>query len=149
MKGDIIPDSDHVARYCKPSTIEDCQIQATAFQLRPKDKSLSVNWLEFLKCSDRNEEIAAIQKVYNNKLKVRSNARVAVLNVGKTRSKVLFESVDQRSLEFKHNPLDFPDDPLKTDPSHSGIYNIKHDDEMIAELILSVIEPHHIYPAKA
>jgi hypothetical protein len=36
MKGQTIPDSDHVARYCKPTTIDEGEIQATAFMLQAK-----------------------------------------------------------------------------------------------------------------
>lgn len=143
MKGDIVPDIDHVARYCKPSTLEDGQLLATAFLPRPQEESLSVNWLEYLRCPDRRREVAEIQKIYNKKfLKVRPNARIVVLNVGETRLKVLIESEDKRNLEFQH-------DPEEMDPSHSGIYNIKSDEEMIAELILSAVLDHHLYPAKA
>lgn len=143
MKDKIIPDSDHVARLCNPKTIEDGEIQASAFKLRPEEESLSVNWLEFFKLSNREKEITKIQGVYKRKLnRVSSNARIAVVNVGNARNKVLLESEDRRSLEFKR-------DPLKEDPSHSGIYNLKPDDEMIAELILSVInQEYHVYPAK-
>ena len=41
MKGDTIPDNDHIARLCLPKHVEDEQIQATAFQLRPNDDILS------------------------------------------------------------------------------------------------------------
>jgi len=142
MKGDAIPDSDHVARYCKPSTIEDGEIMATAFQIRLGEESLSVNWLEYLECSNRSEEITMIRNAYSKKLKVTSNAKIAVLNIGNTREKVMSGSDDQRNLEFKH-------DPSRQDPSHSGIYNINHEDELISELILSAIEKNNIYPAKA
>jgi hypothetical protein len=53
MKGQSIPDSEHVARYCKASTIENSAVQATAFMLRTGEEYLSVNWLENLDCPDR------------------------------------------------------------------------------------------------
>ena len=40
MKGDTIPEQDHIARYCRPSQVEDGQIQATAFMLRVDEESL-------------------------------------------------------------------------------------------------------------
>lgn len=142
MKEKIIPDSDHVARYCKPSTIDGDEIQATAFFLRPEEPDLSVNWLEFFKLKSREKEISEIQKIYSRKFKkVSSNARIAVLNVGETKIKVL-ESEDKRNLKFKHNPL-------QEDPSHSSIYDMRPNAEEIAELILSVVDhKNHVYPAK-
>ena len=53
MKGDKIPDSDHISRFCRPMQVEDGQIQSPAFMLRPKDENLSVNWLEFLNIVNR------------------------------------------------------------------------------------------------
>ncbi len=139
MKGDKIPDRHHIARYCKPTQIEDGQIQATAFMLRVVDESLSVNWLEFLSRADREGEIAELRRIYSTKLSVGARAQITVLNVGEVYNKVLTESPDSRSLEILHDPLD-------NDPSHSGIYNLKNDDELIAELILETAL--EAYPAR-
>lgn len=133
MKGDKIPDKNHIARYCKRTQAPDGQIQATAFMLRTGEESLSVNWLEFLNCSSRESEITKIRNIYSAKLNVGAGAKIAVLNVGEVREKVLKKSQDRRNLEVLHNPEN-PDDP-----SHSGIYNLKQDDEMIAELILETV----------
>ena len=138
MKGDKIPNYDHVARYCKPITVEDGQIQATAFMVRMGEESLSVNWLEFLNCSSRESEIAEIQNIYSTKLNVGARAKIAVLNVGEVRQKVLTESPDRRKLEVLHAPIE-NDPSRKNDPSHSEISNLKQDDELIAELILELV----------
>ena len=55
-----------------------------------------------------------------------------LLYVGKVRDKVIKESPDGRNLEVLHEPE--PDDP-----SHSEIYNLRQDDELIAELILETV----------
>ncbi|GAB6268170.1 MAG: hypothetical protein STSR0002_09110 [Smithella sp.] len=143
VKNKIIPDSNHIARYCKPTTVENDEILATAFLMRPIDESLSVNWLEYFKLNNREEEISKIQKLYGGKFRnISPNARIVVINVGEARNKVLLESEDGRNLKFKH-------DRSIGDPSHSGIYNLNPDNEMIAELILSVVDQeHHVYPAK-
>ncbi len=134
MNGDTIPDNNHIARLCLPKHVDNEQIQATAFMLREGEESLSVNWLEFLNCQSRESEIEEIQKVYCAKLDVRPRAKIAVLNVGDVRNKVLTESQDRRNLEVLHNP----EEPV--DPSHSGIYNLKQNDEIeIAELILETV----------
>jgi len=134
MKGDTIPDNNHIARLCLPKHVDNEQIQATAFMLREGEESLSVNWLEFLNCQSRESEIEEIQKVYCAKLDVRPRAKITVLNVGDVRNKVLTESQDRRNLEVLHDP----EEPV--DPSHSGIYNLKQNDEIeIAELILETV----------
>lgn len=142
MNGDTIPDNNHIARLCLPKHVDNEQIQATAFQLRPPNELfLSVNWLEFLNRPSRESEIEEIQKVYCTKLDVRPRAKIAVLNVSEVRKKVLTESQDRRNLEVLHNP----EEPV--DPSHSGIYNLKQNDEIeIAELILQTVR--ETYPAR-
>ncbi len=142
MKGDTIPDQHHIARYCKPTQVPGGQIQATAFMLRKRDASLSVNWLEFLNRLNRENEIAELRNTYAAKLTVGAHAKIAVLNVGEVREKVLTESPDRRNLEILHDPQS----RTVNDPSHSGIYNLKHDDELIAELILETVR--ETYPAR-
>ncbi|MBU1206812.1 MAG: hypothetical protein KKH04_07795 [Proteobacteria bacterium] len=129
MKGDKIPDQHHIARYCKPTHAPDGQIQATAFMLRLGEENLSINCLELLNCSGRENEVAQLQTIYATKLSVGARAKIAVLNVGEVRNHVLDESPDRRNLKVLH-------DPQSEDPSHSGIYNLREDDELIAELIL-------------
>jgi len=133
MKGQPVPDSDHVARYCKPTTIDEGEIQATAFMLREGEAYLSVNWLEELKSSGRAGQIRDLQELYTKKLKVAATAQIAVLNVGTLRAKIERESPDRRLLRVLHEPEE-PDDL-----SHAGIYEIRYDDEIIAELIVQVV----------
>lgn len=141
MKGDVIPDPDHVARHCKTTTAPDGEIQATAFMLREGEQSLSVNWLEELRCSDRASEVRALQDLYARKMtRVGAGARIAILNVGTLRTKVASESSDRRLLRVLH-------DPEPDDSSHSGIYEIPYDDDLVAELIAQVVLENH--PARA
>jgi len=132
MKGDKIPDQDHITRYCKPSQAPDGNIQPSAFMLRVNEESLSVNWLGYLNCINRESEIAAVREIYKAKFKVGATAKIVVLNVGEVRQKVLNETPDRRNLDVLH-------DPLTDDASHSGIYNLKQDNELIAELILETV----------
>ena len=142
MKDDIIPDQHHVARLCFKKTIQDGKLTATAFLPRPGENYLSVNWLEYLKCKGRTEEIVSIRETYNSKFdKLKNEARIAVLNVGVTREKVQSDSSDNRSLDFSHVPgID--------DVSHSGIFNFENKDLEIAQLIRSTVEQNNIYKAK-
>jgi len=89
--------------------------------------------VEFLNCPSRESEITKIRTIYSETFSsVGARAKIAVLNVGEVRKKVLTESPDGRNLEVLHAPL-------MNDPSHSGIYNLKQDDELIAELILETV----------
>jgi hypothetical protein len=140
MKGDKIPDSDHITRLCMPKCVdEQGNIQASAFRLRrSEEESLSVNWVEFLDCPSR-EKIQRIRETLRAKLTIGTKAKIALLNVGETYQKVLTESEDRRSLEILH-------DPSPIDPCHSGIYNMRYtDDIMISELILETVL--NTYPA--
>ena len=146
MKGETIPDQHHIARYCKPMTIEDGQIQASAFMLRKDEESLSVNWLEFFNCPNRESEVVELRNVYASKFdRVGSSAKIAILNVGEVCEKVLIESPDGRNLEVRHDPQTIKG---VDDPSHGGIYNLKQDDDLIviAELILETVQ--ETYPAR-
>lgn len=142
MKSAKIPDKDHVARYCSPKHISGEEIQATAFMLKVEEEYLSVNWLEYFRCNSRESEINELRKIYSKKLTMRASARVAVLNVGEVCEKVLKESSDRRRIEILHDPT--PPTPFHTgDPSHSGIYNLRNDDEFIAELIVEAVRETH------
>lgn len=140
MKGDVIPDPEHVARYCGASTVDNDKIQATAFMLSERHEYLSVNWLEALGGPDRASQVRDLQKLYVTKLKVGAKARIAIFNVGTVRTKVESESSDRRLLRVLHEPE--PDDS-----SHSAIYGIPYDDDLVAELIAQVVQEDH--PARA
>ena len=54
MKDDVIPDKDHIARFCNKKSIYQGKIGASAFLLRKNhEPCLSVNWLEYLKCQNK------------------------------------------------------------------------------------------------
>ncbi len=147
MKGDQITNQDHVARYCSFQKLSDGIPQPTAFMLkreklgRPAEKSLSVNWMEYLNCPNRENEINEIRRIYLRTFPggVGAQAKIAVLNVGETREKVKEESPDRRNLEVLH-------DPKTNDQSHSGIYNLRQNDHVIAELIAQTV--HESYSAR-
>lgn len=145
MKGDQLPDPDHVARYCGGSTVEGKEILPPAFYLGPNETYLSVNWLEYLNCTNRLDEIKEVRKVLASKLSLGSIARIAVLNVGQVISHVMNNSPDSRELAILHEPIlrevteESEQEP--EDPSHSGIHNIKPEPEdvLIAELIAQIV----------
>jgi hypothetical protein len=143
VKGDIIPDENHLARYCKTTQIDNGEIQASAFLLRNNEEGLSVNWLEFLQCISRESEIAKIRDIYYSRFgRIGAGAKIAVLNAGETRNKVREETTDSRNLDVIHFP--FIDDD--EDDSHSEIRNMRPDEELIAELIAETV--HSTFPAR-
>jgi hypothetical protein len=134
MQGDSVPDSDHITRYCGGSQInEDSTISGAAFHLREGESYLSVNWLEFLQLGNRDAEIKELRRVLSSKLRVGAKASIAILNVGELRRYVFSESPDSRDLQVRHEPE--PDDP-----SHSGIFNLAMDDDLISDLIAEVVQ---------
>ncbi len=136
MKGDRIPNQDNIARFCRPMQVYEGQVQSTAFMVREGELSLSVDWLEALNCPSREEAVTKIRKVYDSRLRVGAQAKIAILNAGKVCEKVQAESPDERKLDILHDPFD-------GDISHSGIYNLRADDELIAELILETVSETH------
>lgn len=141
MKGERVPEQNHVSRYCSATRCtESGGVTGAAFQLRAQDGFLSVNWLEFLQLSNRDEEINEIRKVLSSKLRrVGTKSKIAVLNVGELIAYVRIKSPDRRELSVLH-------EPEATDPSHSGVYGYSFDDDMIADLIAQIVS--RIYPAK-
>jgi hypothetical protein len=137
MKGSPLPPEDHIARYCKYTTLsEDGKPSSSAFRLRKnKDQYLSVKWLEYLKQPNRISEINEVRKLFAHaNFKLGSTARIAVLNVGALCTHVLAQS--RFRIRVLHEPSD-------VDPSHSGIHDTIQDELMISELIAEmVIETH-------
>jgi DNA polymerase III delta prime subunit len=144
VKGDPIPDEDHVTRFCQRSRISKNGIpQATAFMLRENEIGLSVNWLEIFALSNRQEEINRIRQVYATYMKkIRPDEKITVLNVGTFKRKVQQETEDNRALMVISDPTNL-NDPID---SHCEILNMRPNQEIIAELIRETIL--EIYPAK-
>lgn len=137
MKGDPVPNPHHIARYCGGTQInEDGSISGAAFRLRAGEEFLSVNWLEFLYRTTR-DEIGEIRRVLGAKLRLGATAKIAVLGVGQLRRYVHSESPDKRDLRVLHEP------ELPGDPSHSGVFNVFPDDDLIADLIAEIVQETH------
>lgn len=139
----LIPDQDHVARHVKGRQIEpDGTVSATAFMLRgpkedqPAEPSLSVNWLERTGALDRTNQLKAVLQIIRRRGRtVRRSSGFAVLDVGRSREIVKRESIDQRALSFKHEPVGGEDE------THAGIHGYTYLENEIATLLaLSVDE---------
>jgi len=141
MKGDHVPPKDHIARYCKYTTLsEDGKPSPSAFRLRKNiDQFLSVQWLEYLRQPNRTSEInEACRLLVAGNFKLGAKALIAVLNVGD-----LYEHVETQSRS--HFKIRVLHEPSASDPSHSGIHDTIQDELVISELIAEkVLET---YPA--
>lgn len=134
MRGDSLPDSDHVARYCKKASLgTDGEITGAAFMLRRDEDHLSVNWLELFAKTTRQEEITELREIYQKKFRNSANSKIVLFEVGEIREYVFKESPDKRSLKILH-------EPSHQDPSHSGIFGLTLQDELIAALIAEVVQ---------
>jgi hypothetical protein len=137
MKGDILPDPDHVVRYVKATGIApDGSINGSEFQLRghrSDEQGLSVNWLDFFRSLSKAEQVAAVRRLV--RLQLRPSACFAELNVGRTKAHLAGELP---TLLFIEDPLhaehDFP-----ADPSHSLIVGAPRQPPEMAELIGDLI----------
>ena len=144
MKGDIIPDRDHVSRYAKKTTIVNDRITGAAFSLRPElgEKYLSVNWLEYFVKGDLEKAVKSVRQTFiDKKFTLTAGARFVVLNVLKVREHVKKETPDNINLSILH-------EPSFSDPSHSGIFGIPKNDMLVEELIAETINEGDIFPAR-
>lgn len=136
MRGDPLPDRDHISRYCKPKTAPDGQPTGASFMLGRNDDFLSVNWLEYFGDIGREAQLARIRR--HIPLTLAATGTLALLNVGKTVEYVHTNSGIQ-TLAVLH-------EPTPEDASHSGIHGYKHEDDLVADLIAGTVQ--EIYPAR-
>ena len=140
MTGDPLPDDDHVARYCKPSSVDEQGMpMASAFQLRSGEQHLSVNWLEH---GGTRDVEAAMQQVRSGFVsrgyRLRGNGRFAVLNVGSAKTTV--RQALGHSLSIDHLPLE-------DDQSHAGIHGYSSDDLAVAVELKALLSTDAVHPA--
>ena len=134
MTGEDLIDDSHVVRYAKPTLIrEDGSVGGEAFQLRRKESSLSINWIECFEGSSKSKQLDEVRRL--SRLQMSKNGRLAKLHVRSTKQYVRGE-LD--SLRFVHQPL-ATEGEYEADPSHSEIVGLPQVDSPEAELIGDVI----------
>jgi hypothetical protein len=146
LKGDIIPDTNHVSRYCKSSSINKGKPEASAFILRESENELSVNWLECLNCENRDFEIVKMREIYNQYISLGAKAKIVALNVGKIRTNVKSSKLlNNRDISVTHDPYTVNG---IVDETHSLVHNMRPENELIAELIVETISENDVYSAR-
>lgn len=134
-----VPDDHHVSRLCGFSQLEnDGRPNGMAFLPKVKagvlEDYLSVNWLECICPTDRAVALDGVRAaLLAKKLKLPATGCLAVLNVGATRNYVRSETEDKRELTFAHEPMP------PEDISHSGIYGLQHEQDLVADLVADTV----------
>lgn len=140
MKGDLIPESDTIARYCPVSKLSEETGKPTGTAFKPSERDLqsvnphiSVNWLEYFKDKKKEEQIVEIRTILSKKMnKIGNNAKLSLVKV-----KAIYEQFD--NTEFKIRILHWPDTTDKyDDQSHAGIFDIESNPEVIADMLALV-----------
>lgn len=161
MKGEAIPDSDHVLRYVGGRHLDlDSDGQPIAlgsgFISRPHERnSPSCNWLELLRGHLEDQ----VQQVRNAaRVRYGATGRLARLNVGTITRVVAEGTQDGRAVTVVYDPLD-AEGEWAADPSHALMTNVPDADdpegELVGDLIANCVlesfparppvaaEPHH------
>lgn len=149
MRGDPVPDDNHILRYVGGSHVEQDEdgnpyVTGGGFIARPRDNNMpSYNWLEYLS-GTLDERVQTVRKTA--RIKYRAKARLAKLHVGRVIKHVRDNTDDGRVVEVIHDPLDEvihdPPDPLNDyppDSSHSFMTNIPSEDDPEGETIGDLI----------
>jgi len=134
--GGPLPDSDHIARYCRPGCVNqyDNVPLACAFQIRKGEAFLSVNWLEHFDASSEAGAIDEIRAVLRRKLRLRMRGRIAVVNVRDARD------ATEREFQVTHQPTD-------NDRLHAGISGYGTEDEWAESFLAGLAAARIAYPA--
>ena len=146
MIGDELPASDHVVRYVRGRDVSDeGMVNGAAFQLRPNEDGLSVNWLEYFAGYGKEEQLEKVRSL--SRLQRSRSARYAELNVGATKRYI---SQVPESVRFVRKPLEAEGDFLE-DPSHCEMVGLlpgeSAEGSKIGDLIAeSILELHPAIP---
>ena len=131
-----LPDQDHIVRYCKPTAMgADGLPKVSAFELRERDSSLSVNWLEYFGL-DRDVSLQQIRQAIQ--INLRPNGRFAVLGV--TAVKQAVNAGGGSSPEVYSSPS-------PGDPSHALIGGYTIDDFQVAVELKALVRQQDVYLA--
>lgn len=133
----FIPDYQHVTRYIgarrihPPSADGRIKPDSSAFLPRPDypkgfgpEEFVSVDWLEYFE-GDLTDQLNGVRRALSARMTLGAHAKLAILNVGETKAA---GAKNGKSLVIK--TISEPNDP-----SHSGIYGLTPDDDIIAQEI--------------
>ena len=140
MRRVLLPDDHHFSRYCKPTAVgRDGLPMAAAFELRPGEEHLSVNWLEYFDTRDLGATVECVREAFRRKrYRIRRNGKFVVVSVGAALAAVA-ETVGRRG-RVEHMPLE-------DDESHAGLFGYTADDLAVAVELRILIQREDVHPA--
>ena len=110
-----------------------------AFELKPGENYLSVNWLEYFDLPDVGAAVEHVRETFRSKgYHFRSNGRFAVIGVGAAKNAVT--EVAWRPGRVEHMPLD-------NDESHAGLSGYTEDDLAVAVELRALVRREHVHLA--
>ena len=137
-------DADNVVRYARFTDFLDLEsgtLNCSAFQLKPNELGLSVNWLEYFRGCDKSGQLEKIRSLIQ--IGLGPNGRFAELNAESTLEYVVDRLPD---LRFVHSPSP-PKGPYAADPSHSEVMGLppngSPESELIGDLIVQCVNELH------
>lgn len=141
MKGDPVPDQDHILRYIGGTHVDKDDagqpvITGGAFIAKPKDDNCpSYNWLEAI-AGTLEEQVQQVRDAA--RMKYGGTARLARLNVGQVKQFIRDET-EGHEVTVIHDPLMADDNHPKPDPSHALMTNVPDENDPQGELIGDLI----------
>ena len=136
VAGNQLPDSDTVSRYCSPSNYDltEDEPKLGAFQLTEADKqevcpSSSVNRLQYFQQQSLASAVDCVrQEFVEYGYRLSKNGRFIAFGVRDAKDAALRKN---QQLEIRYTP----DPPMY---SHSSIYNLPEDDNLVREVATSM-----------
>ena len=141
MKGDPVPDEDHILRYVGGKHVDRDEegnpvVTGGGFIARPRDDNKpSYNWLEYL---DGTLEERAQQVRDAARIKYGAKAMLAKLNVGRVSQHIHDNTDDDRAVTVIHDPLE-AENVHPPDPSHALMTNVPDENDPEGERVGDLI----------
>ena len=138
MTDRLLPDSDNVVLYAKPSQIVDmgsAEVEAIAFTWDGRGEGLSSNWLEYFESLPKDEQVDRVRKLIHRDM--RPTGGLAELNVGNV-VRHLSEELDDPRFIHRPSPPQPPRYPNE-DPTHCELVGLPQPDTFLAETIGDMI----------
>ena len=134
MTGVQIPDEDQIVHYVKPTKVfPDGTIDGSEFILRPGDKGLSGNWLDYFASFPKAKRLEAVaQKI---QMGPNPNGKFAEWNVGALREHL---STEYYEVSVIHDPSP-ANEKHGPDPSHCQMYGLPTRESLEAQLVGDMI----------
>ena len=141
MPGVEIDDEDHIARYCKPTSIGSNGLPlASAFEPKMNHNHLSVNWLEYFNRPDLDQAVDCVRQAFRDKeYGTSANGKFAVLRVGEVKTAI--SRLSSRPARVEHLPEG-------NDQSHSGVFGYTASDGLIAGQIAKLVRAKDLHPTR-